>query len=103
VVTLKLKRHDHKSLTRRVSLNHPTQIADRIYRTARGLFDACDERGPFRLLGVGLSELSDARDADREGDLLEPQAGTRAEAERAADRIRARFGHDAIIKGRALR
>ena len=103
VVTLKLKRHDHKSLTRRISLGQPTQMADRIYRTARGLFDACDERGPFRLLGIGLSDLTDARDADREGDLLEPQATTRAEAERAADRIRARFGHDAIIKGRALR
>ena len=103
VVTLKLKRHDHKSLTRRISLPQPTQMADRIYRTARGLFDACDEHGPFRLLGVGLSELTDARDGDREGDLLEPDATTRAEAERAADRIRARFGQDAIIKGRALR
>jgi DNA polymerase-4 len=103
VVTLKLKRHDHKSLTRRISLPQPTQMADRIYRTARGLFDACDEHGPFRLLGVGLSELTDARDGDREGDLLEPDATTRAEAERAADRIRARFGQDAILKGRALR
>ncbi|MEL6736529.1 MAG: DNA polymerase IV, partial [Pseudomonadota bacterium] len=31
VVTLKLKRHDHSSLTRRVSLTDATQIADRIY------------------------------------------------------------------------
>jgi DNA polymerase-4 len=37
------------------------------------------------------------------GDLLDPDAETRAEAERATDRIRARFGPDAILKGRALR
>ena len=41
--------------------------------------------------------------ADREGDLLDPGAGRRAAAERAADAIRARFGEDAILKGRALR
>jgi DNA polymerase-4 len=34
---------------------------------------------------------------------LDPEAGKRAKAERAADAIRARFGQDAIIKGRALR
>ena len=103
VVTLKLKRANHSTLTRRVSLGHPTQIADRIYRTARGLFDQVSEEGPFRLIGVGISHLSAAETADVEGDLLDPNAGVRAEAERASDRIRARFGPDAIVKGRALR
>jgi DNA polymerase-4 len=103
VVTLKLKRADHQLLTRRVSLREPTQIADTIYRTARTLLDEVPEPGPFRLLGVGLSEITDARLADREGDLLDPQAARRAQAERAADAIRARFGEDAILKGRALR
>ncbi len=103
VVTLKLKRADHQLLTRRVSLRQPTQIADTIYRTARTLLDEVSEPGPFRLLGVGLSEITDARLADREGDLLDPQAARRAQAERAADAIRARFGDGAILKGRALR
>jgi len=103
VVTLKLKRANHSTLTRRVSLGHPTQIADRIYRTARGLFDQVSDEGPFRLIGVGISHLSAAETADVEGDLLDPNAGVRAEAERASDRIRARFGPDAIVKGRALR
>ncbi|MCL4145227.1 UNVERIFIED_CONTAM: hypothetical protein GTU68_017620, partial [Idotea baltica] len=39
VVTLKLKRSNHTQLSRRVALSDPTQLADRIYRTARGLFD----------------------------------------------------------------
>ncbi|MBM1220458.1 DNA polymerase IV [Ponticoccus sp. SC2-23] len=103
IVTLKLKRANHKQITRRHSLHHPTQVADTIYRTARALFDQVEQGQAYRLLGVGLSELSPASEADREGDLLDPDAAKRAEAERATDRIRARFGSDAIMKGRALR
>lgn len=103
VVTLKAKRANFETLTRRVSLRDPTQIADRIYRTARGLFDSIADKGPFRLIGVGISHIGPAGDADTSGDLLDPGAASRAKAERAADRIRDRFGPDAIIKGRALR
>ena len=103
VVTLKLKRANHKGLTRRQSLHQPTQMADTIYRSARALFDGAVGEGPFRLLGVGISDLVPATAADREGDLLDPGAARRAEAERALDRIKTRFGTDAIVKGRALR
>ena len=102
-VTLKLKRANHRTLTRQAQLSDPTQIADRIYRTARALFDQVGNEGPYRLIGVGISHLTAADTADTGGDLLDPQAAKRAEAERAADRIRERFGSDAIIKGRALR
>jgi DNA polymerase-4 len=103
VVTLKLKRSNHTLISKRLSLRHPTQVADTIYRTARDLFDQVGDAGPYRLLGVGISDLTEAAEADREGDLLDPGAGKRAEAERATDKIRARFGADAIVKGRALR
>ncbi len=103
VITLKLKTSDFKLVSKRQSLRHPTQIADTIYRTARGLFDQVSDRGPFRLLGVGLSDISPDTEADLEGDLLDPGAQKRAAAEKAADQIRAKFGKDAIIKGRALR
>ncbi|MEL6889079.1 MAG: DNA polymerase IV [Pseudomonadota bacterium] len=103
VVTLKLKRHNHSSLTRRVSLREPAQLADTIYRTARALFDQVQDEGPFRLLGCGISDLSQAEEAAAAGDLLDPDAQKRGEAERATDAIRARFGSDAIMKGRALR
>lgn len=103
IVTLKLKRGDFTSLTRRVSLSDPTQLADRIYRTARALFDQLDETGPYRLIGVGISDLSPAEGADKAGDLLDPDASQRSKAERATDAIRARYGAKAIVKGRALR
>lgn len=103
VVVLKLKRSDFSLITRRHSLHDTTQIADRIYRTAKELFDQVGNRGPFRLIGVGISDLSAATGADLSGDLLDPDAAKRARAERAADQIRQRFGTDAIVKGRSLR
>jgi len=103
VVTVKLKRSDHSSLTRRVSLRDATQMADKLYRTARGLFDQVADQGPFRLIGCGLSDLCPEGEADKSGDLLDPGAVQRSDAERATDRIRARFGSDAIAKGRSLR
>ena len=103
VVTLKLKRADHSQITRRLSLRDPTQMADTIYRTARNLFDQVEGEAPFRLIGVGISDLIPEDGADRSGDLLDPQANQRSKAERATDSIRQKFGPDAILKGRSLR
>lgn len=102
-VTLKLKRADFQLISRRHSLSDPTQLGDRIYRAARAMFDQAGNRGPFRLIGVGISDLAPEAQADLSADLLDPTAGKRAAAERATDAIRARFGREAIIKGRALR
>ncbi len=102
IVVLKLKRADHSSISRRTTLAEPTQIADRIYRTARDLFDTVDHKSPYRLLGVGLSDISKAA-SGMDGDLLDPNAEKRARAERATDAIREKFGADAILKGRSLR
>jgi DNA polymerase IV len=102
-VTLKLKKGDFQLVTRRHALTDPTQLGDRIYRAARDLFDNAGTMGPFRLIGVGISDLAPEDQADLSADLLDPEASRRAAAERATDAIRARFGTDAIIKGRALR
>lgn len=102
-VTLKLRRRDFSLLSRSHRLRDATQIADRLYRAAADLLAGVPEPGPFRLIGVGLADIVPAREADLVGDLLDPEAVKRAGAERAADQIRAKFGRDAIIKGRALR
>lgn len=102
-VTLKLKKADFQLVTRCHALSDPTQLTDRIYRAARDLLDHAGTPGPFRLIGVGISDLAPEDQADLSGDLLDPEARRRAAAERATDAIRAKFGIDAIIKGRALR
>ncbi|MGB3315601.1 MAG: DNA polymerase IV [Albidovulum sp.] len=102
-VTLKLKRADFTTITRRHTLREPTQIADRLYREVADLLRQVTDKGSFRLIGVGLSDIVPACEADLTPDLLDPAAAKRAGAERASDTIRARFGPDAIVKGRSLR
>ena len=101
VVTLKLKTSDFRSFTRRTSLGDATQLAQVMFRTARLLL-AKEASGPrYRLIGVGISDLSDARpDAV---DLADPGALKRAAAERASDKARTRFGSGAVTTGRGAR
>jgi DNA polymerase IV len=103
VVTLKLKRADHRILTRRISLRAPTHLADVIWRAAEPLLDQSVREGPFRLIGVGLSDLLPLSGPGFSADLLDSAAPARAKAEAAMDVLRARFGSDAVIKGRSLR
>ncbi|MCL4163377.1 UNVERIFIED_CONTAM: hypothetical protein GTU68_047940, partial [Idotea baltica] len=98
VITLKLKTSRFKTLTRRVSIAEPTQLAQSLFRYTRPILHKEATGGQsFRLIGVGLSDLSDHR-AD-ESDLLDPLVAKRAAAERASDAARAKFGKDAVITG----
>jgi DNA polymerase-4 len=103
VVTLKLKRADHALITRRHTLAAPTQIADRIYRCAAEMLQRDIGNGPFRLIGVGLSGLVPAEQADPGDDFLDLGGEKRAAAERAVDAVRRKFGQKAILLGRSIR
>ena len=103
VVVLKLKRSNHTSLSRRVTLAEPTQMVDVIYENVKPLLDRTLDQGPFRLIGVGLANITDATRADLAPDMLDPNKSVRVKAERATDAIRQKFGTDAIMKGRSLR
>ena len=100
-VTLKLKTADFRILTRARSLESPTQLAGRIFAAGRELLAREINGTRYRLLGVGVSALADADQADP-ADLIDRGAERRAAAERAVDRLRGRFGHDAVVKGLAL-
>ena len=102
-ITLKAKRANFRSLTRNHTLYEPTQIAERIYKTAEPMLVEVLPEAPFRLIGVGISHLYPAADGDRNTDMLEEDMRRQTDAERAADKIREKFGSDAILKGRALR
>jgi DNA polymerase-4 len=96
-VTLKLKTADFRIRTRARSLESPTQLARRIFAAARGLLEHEIDGTRFRLLGVGLTALCEASEADP-ADLID---GRSALAEHAVDSVRARFGDDAVVRGLA--
>ena len=97
-VTLKLKTADFKIRTRARSLDSPTQLAGRIFAAARDLLKREADGTRFRLIGVGSSALVTSDQADP-ADLVDGRA---AIAEHAVDRVRARFGDDAVIRGLAF-
>jgi DNA polymerase-4 len=100
-VVLKLRRADFRILTRSRRLPDPTRLADTIYRQAVEMLAKEINGTAYRLLGVGLSGLVDAAGADPLN-LADPEAERRADAERALDHVRERFGVDVIGKGRGL-
>src|SRR4051812_12744337 len=97
-VTLKLKSRDFRLRTRAQSFERPTQLAARIFATGRELLAREIDGTQFRLIGIGVTGLCAADDGDR-SDLLDRRT---AEAEFAIDRLRKKFGEDAIVKGLAL-
>ncbi len=101
-VQLKLRGTDFKILTRRTTLHGPTQLAEVIYQAAHRLLTAtADGKAKYRLIGVGLASLADADQCDL-FDLFRADEKKNADAERAIDAVRAKFGNTAILKGRAV-
>lgn len=97
-VVLKLKTADFKIRTRNHKLDGATQLADKIFRTARPLLLKETDGTSFRLIGVGISQLKSDHLADQPS-LLDRDAGRRADAEHAMDSLREKFGKEAIEKG----
>ena len=103
VGVIKLKTDKHRLITRRLTFKEPTNIADRLFNALEPLLKNEIKEVKFRLLGVTLTNLCDQKYADLTGDLLDPNAQNRQKAELATDKIRRKFGVNAIIKGRSLR
>ncbi|MGN6514877.1 MAG: DNA polymerase IV, partial [Rhizomicrobium sp.] len=101
-VVLKLKSANFKLKTRSASLDAPTQLADRIFRVARDALKREADGTKYRLLGVGISNLAPAHQADPL-DLIDRSADKRAAAERAMDKLRGKFGEATVGKGRGIR
>ncbi len=101
-ISLKLKTADFRILTRSRMGHEPTQLAKRLFAPARELLQAeATGRVAFRLIGIGTTGLAPAAGADR-GDLLDSELKRDIATETAMDRIRAKFGNAAVIRGTGL-
>lgn len=101
-VVLKLKSHDHKSITRSITLSAPTQMADVIFTNGQALL--LRETRPdryWRLIGIGVDQLGDDKGADPI-DLADPDKKRRHKLEDAMESLRLKHGQNTIMKGRRL-
>jgi DNA polymerase IV len=94
-ITLKLKAVDFRQRTRSQSIHAPTQLATRIFAVSRELLAKEIDGTAFRLMGAGVSALRPGSQA-HDTDMLERRS---ADAERAIDNLRRKFGSSAVIRG----
>ena len=100
-VVLKLKDSGFRLRTRSRRLTEPSNLADQIFATGRELLLKELDGTSFRLIGIGVSGLRPAAEADASAqvDLMDGGAAKRAKAEGAMDKIRARYGNDGLALG----
>ncbi|MFF2481583.1 DNA polymerase IV [Paenibacillus sp. NPDC058071] len=98
-VQITIRRPDMTTITRSHTLRTPTHSADVIYVEACRLFDVHWPNGePVRLLGITLQNLSPQEDTAIQLDLFDYEQQPRKEALTAAmDRLRDKFGEDAVL------
>jgi DNA polymerase-4 len=101
VVTLKLRTTDFRIVTRRRTLPVPTQTARTLFALGRELLAREATGRPWRLIGVGVSDLVEAGAV--EGDFFAGDERRALAGERTVDALRARFGADAVTSGRIFR
>ena len=104
-VTLKLKRADFRQMTRSVTIEEPTSSSNAIYEQIVKLLERV-KVSKFRLVGVGLSNLVSTEESKKQLNLfqgVDPTKKPWAEAEKAMDAIKERFGGDAIKRGGLLK
>jgi DNA polymerase-4 len=98
-VVLKLKTAGFALRSRHVRLPTATRLPDTLFAAARPLLAREADGTAFRLIGIGAQPLVDGAIADR-GDLLDAEAPRRAARWQAIEALRAKFGEEAVVKGR---
>ena len=102
-ITLKLRYGTFQTLTRRLTLEDPTQIDDTLYKVASDLLKQQKNiAAGVRLLGLTVSQLE--RERPVECSLFENKEEKGRQLSSAMDRLRLKFGPAALVHGRvALR
>jgi DNA polymerase-4 len=102
VVTLKVKYADFTAVTRRTTLDRPTDDDRALLEAARALLERVDLARPVRLTGISVSGLAGAAERGQLGlfgakGLAPPPDERRRALNAALDRIAERFGDGAVV------
>lgn len=101
-ISIKVRFGDFETITRSHTLENQTDETNTIHCTAKALFDIwAKSYRPVRLIGVGLSQLTDS---PADAGLFENQSSTANKAvDQAADAINAKFGKAALTRASTLK
>jgi len=103
-ITLKFRDHRFHTVTRAVALHQPTDVGDDLFREAWTLLDKLEWRqSRVRLVGVTAARLTSVAAASKaQLSLFPPRLDPKRDLARTVDRIRERFGGDAITRASLL-
>lgn len=96
-VVLKVRLEDFSTLVRHTTLPKPIFMSEAVYSEIYTLFENLDIHQPVRLLGVGMTKLSSAR--EQQIDLFEEEDAKRKKVTQTMDQLKERFGEKVIGRG----
>lgn len=100
-VTLSLKTADFRLLTRSCHLREKTQSAGEMFNAVEPLLGKEADGRPFRLIGIGATDLTGAPHGSQ-GDLLDGPDSVDTKIDKAMDAVRAKFGPGSVVRGRGF-
>jgi len=100
-ITLKLRYEDFRTITRSNTFDDPTNITKLLWQGAEQVFLKWYKKsaGAMRLLGFGASGLQEASSGQYQL-FPEPDQEKQKKLDEAFDKIRDKFGHDALRRGK---
>jgi DNA polymerase IV len=103
-VTLKFRDHTFRTVTRAAVLERPTDVGDDLFREAWKLLTRLEWKGSrVRLVGVTAARLSSgASSPEGQLPLFPPRPDPKRDLARTVDKIRERFGGNAITRASLL-
>ncbi len=107
MVSVEIKYNTFRTASHQTTLETPTNDSGCIYQTASRLADELWNGGPVRLLGIRTSKLTD-EDAPIQLSLFDlnkdaPLSAKQKSLNEALDKIRAKYGKDAVVRGSLLK
>jgi len=100
-VTLKLRYGDFRTITRSKSLGEATNVTQRLWQAGKNVFQKwwAESAGELRLLGFEVSGLI-GENAGQKQLFIDPEEEKQKRLDKAVDKIKRRYGDDAVRHGR---
>lgn len=105
VITVKIRDQAFKTITRRTTLEQPTDFEETIYQEALGLASQAQwGSGKVRLLGITVSGFESSQtQLSLFDEPADPAIAQLEELHRTVDRLKNKFGEQAVTKGTIIR
>lgn len=117
MVSVEIKDSSFRTVSHQCSLSEPVNTSKIIYETACSLFDELWDSSPIRLLGIRTSKLTDVLEPtqisifdymntmENTTSSVTPKSSSKKQAdlELALDKIREKYGRNAIVRGNQLK